>query len=218
MIKTLRWRTAQFFESLWWRNYLAKKDVNEYLKYKIIYWNKVLDSISSKVELKPNDYILDAGCGPAGIFIALKDHKVMAFDPLLEKYHETLPHFKFEMYPTVKFKTETLESFKNEDQFDVVFCMNAINHVSELDKAFLTLYQCTKPGGKIVVSIDAHNRQFFKHLFRLQPADILHPHQHDLEDYKGMLTKLNCDIILTSLVKKEFLFNHYILVAEKGVK
>ncbi|RZK46975.1 MAG: class I SAM-dependent methyltransferase [Pedobacter sp.] len=215
MIKTLRWRTAQFFESLWWKNYLAKKDVKDYLKYKILYWEKVLQRISSAVKLKQTDYILDAGCGPAGIFIALKDHKVMAFDPLLDKYNETLAHFKFEMYPHVKFKTETLESFKVDDQFDVIFCMNAINHVSELDKAFLTLYQHTKPGGKIVVSIDAHNRQFFKHLFRLQPADILHPHQYDLKEYKEMLTSLNCEIILTSLIKEEFLFNHYILVAEK---
>jgi len=215
MIKTLRWRTAQFFETLWWKNYLAKKDVNEYLKYKIIYWNKVLESISSKVKLNQNDYILDAGCGPAGIFIALKDQKVVAFDPLLDTYNQTLEHFKFEMYPSVKFKTDTLESFKSEDQFDIVFCMNAINHVSELEKSFLTLSQLTKPGGIIVVSIDAHNRKFFKHLFRLQPADILHPHQYDLEEYKKMLTSLNCEIILTSLIKKEYLFNHYILVAEK---
>nr|MBP8067504.1 methyltransferase domain-containing protein [Pedobacter sp.] len=151
----------------------------------------------------------------AGIFIALKDHEVTAFDPLLDTYNKTLQHFKFEMYPTVKFKTDTLESFKSKEQFDTVFCMNAINHVSELDKAFLTLYQLTKPGGKIVVSIDAHNRQFFKHLFRLQPADILHPHQYDLKEYEEMLTSLNCEILLTSLIKKEFLFNHYILVAEK---
>ena len=215
MIKTLRWRTAQFFESLWWRNYLAKKDVTEYLRLKVLYWNKVLESIASSVKLNPNDKILDAGCGPAGIFIALKEHHVTAFDPLLDTYNQTLQHFKFEMYPAVKFKTDTLESFKSEDQFDVVFCMNAINHVSELDKAFLTLYQLTKPGGKIVVSIDAHNRKFFKQLFRLQPADILHPHQYDLEEYKEMLTSLNCEILLTSLIKEEFLFNHYILVAEK---
>lgn len=216
MIKTLRWRTAQFFETLWWKNYLAKKDVTEYLKYKTLYWHKVLDSIYSEVKPNQNDYILDAGCGPAGIFIALKDnHKVMAFDPLLEKYNQNLKHFKFNMYPTVKFKTDTLESFRTDDQFDIVFCMNAINHVSELDKAFLTLHQLTKTGGKIVVSIDAHNKPFFKHLFRLQPADILHPHQYDLEEYKGMLTSLNCNVTLSVLVKEEFLFNHYILVAEK---
>ena len=215
MIKTLRWRTAQFFESLWWRNYLAKKDVTEYLRLKVMYWDKVLKSISLSVKLNHNDKILDAGCGPAGIFIALKDCEVTAFDPLLDTYNQTLQHFKFEMYPDVKFKTDTLESFKSKDQFDVVFCMNAINHVSELDKAFLTLYQHTKPGGKIVVSIDAHNRKFFKKLFRLQPADILHPHQYDLAEYKEMLTSLNCEILLTSLIKEEFLFNHYILVAEK---
>lgn len=215
MIKTLRWRTAQFFEALWWRNYLAKKEVTPYLDAKIVYWNKILGTVGSKIELKVSDHILDAGCGPAGIFIALPAHKVTAFDPLLDNYHQTLPHFKFEMYPSVKFKTDTLESFKSEEQFDVVFCMNAINHVSELDKAFLTLYEHTKPGGKIIVSIDAHNHKFYKHLFRLQPADILHPHQYDLTEYSEMLRFLGCDIIQTALVKKEYLFNHYILVAEK---
>lgn len=216
MIKTLRWRTAQFFEKLWWKNYLAKKDVKEYLRLKVIYWNKVLDSIHPKFEFKATDHILDAGCGPAGIFIALTAHKVSAFDPLLDTYNQTLPHFKFEMYPTVKFKTDTLESFQTDERFDYVFCMNAINHVSDLAESFVTLFRHTKPGGKIIVSIDAHNRQFFKHLFRLQPADILHPHQYDLPEYEEMLTSLGCNIIQTILIKKEFLFNHYILVAEKN--
>lgn len=215
MIKTLRWRTAQFFEALWWKNYLVKKDVAAYLSYKVNYWNKILATIATEVAIKPHDRILDAGCGPAGIFIALSDYKVSAFDPLLDTYAKELPHFKFEMYPYVKFKTDTLESFESEEQFDVVFCMNAINHVSELDKAFLTLYKHTKQGGRIVVSIDAHNHKFYKHLFRLQPADILHPHQYDLPEYSEMLRSLGCEISQTALVKKEYLFNHYILVAKK---
>jgi 2-polyprenyl-3-methyl-5-hydroxy-6-metoxy-1,4-benzoquinol methylase len=216
MKKTLRWRVAQSFEARWWKNYLRRKDVSTYLIWKKGYWDNVLSLISLNLNLQPGQQILDAGCGPAGIFLSLADYKVTACDPLLDTYHNTLPHFKREMYPGVAFVTEALENFNSALLFDVIFCMNAINHVSQLDKAFLKLYNCTKAGGRIVVSIDAHNRQFFKRLFRLQPADILHPHQYDLPEYEEMLTSLGCTILQTELVKKEFFFNHYILVAQKN--
>ncbi len=189
--------------------------MSSYLKSKKSYWDSILVLINKTLDLKPGQVVLDAGCGPAGIFISLADYKVIAFDPLLDTYHQTLPHFKKEMYPDVTFFTDTLESFKSPIMFDVIFCMNAINHVSQLDEAFLKLYNQAKQGSRIVVSIDAHNRQFFKHLFRMQPADILHPHQYDLPEYEAMLTTLGCTILQTELVKQEFLFNHYILVAKR---
>lgn len=215
MVKTLRWRVAQLFEARWWKKYLAHKDVATYLQWKKSYWHNVLSRIGGSLGMQPGQSVIDAGCGPAGIFIVLDEYKVTAVDPLLDTYSATLPHFKPEMYPFASFHTQTLEAFTCSEQADVVFCMNAINHVSQLDEAFLTLYKCTKPGGKIVVSIDAHNHQFFKHIFRMQPADILHPHQYDLAEYEHMLTRLGCTILQTELIKKEFLFNHYILVAGK---
>ncbi len=216
MKKSIRWRVAQFFEARWWKNYLADKDVTDYLVNKKKYWDRVLGSLNGSVNLQPGETVLDAGCGPAGIYINLTDHQVTAFDPLVDTYEATLPHFKRAMYPHVKFYTETLENFKGDEKFDVVFCMNAINHVSQLREAFVTLYQNTKPGGRIIVSIDTHNHQFFKHLFRLQPADILHPHQYDLAEYEEMLTSQGCTIIHRELVKKEFLFDHNIVVAVKN--
>jgi 2-polyprenyl-3-methyl-5-hydroxy-6-metoxy-1,4-benzoquinol methylase len=216
MRKTLRWRVAQAFEARWWKKYLAHKDVTTYLTWKKGYWDKILKLIEKSVNIQHVKQILDAGCGPAGIFIAFPDKQVTAFDPLLDDYEQTLPHFKREMYPNVKFLTETLENFKSDDQFDVVFCMNAINHVSQLEDSFLTLYNNCKSGGRIVVSIDAHNYGFFKTLFKAQPADILHPHQYDLAEYEKMVTSPGCTIIQTELIKKEFFFNHYILVALKN--
>jgi 2-polyprenyl-3-methyl-5-hydroxy-6-metoxy-1,4-benzoquinol methylase len=216
MKKSLRWRVAQYFEARWWNKYLAQKDVKTYLVWKKGYWQSVIDKISDSLDMQPGQYVLDAGCGPAGIFISLPAYKVTAFDPLLDTYEKNLPHFNKEMYPDVDFHTASLETFQCEQLFDVVFCMNAINHVSQLDEAFLTLYNNTKKGGKIVVSIDAHNHSFFKFIFRLQPADILHPHQYDLAEYENMLTSLNCTMLQTELIKKEFLFNHYILVAQKS--
>ncbi len=215
MKKTLRWKVAQFFEARWWKNYLAKKDVTTYLEWKRNYWMEVLQRIGATVNLEPGQRVLDAGCGPAGIFIALPDYQVTAFDPLLQTYEDTLPHFKRKMYPYTEFYADTLESFRTMHLFDAVFCMNAINHVSDLQRAFQSLGRYTKPGGRVIVSIDAHNYGLLKHLFRAQPADILHPHQYDLDEYRRMLTDGGFTIIQTELIKKEFLFNHYILVGLK---
>jgi SAM-dependent methyltransferase len=216
MKKSLRWRVAQYFESHWWSRYLKKKDVKTYLAWKKEYWRDLLDKLSPSIAVSPDQYMLDAGCGPAGIFIYLPGDHITAFDPLLDTYEQNLPHFKRSMYPNITFYNAPLEEFQTEQKFDLVFCMNAINHVSQIDEAFVTLYNATKKGGKLVVSIDAHNHRFYKFISRLQQSDILHPHQYDLNEYKQMLTKLDCTILQTSLQKKEFLFNHYVLVAQKN--
>ena len=80
---TWKWKLAQTLEYKWWQNYLKKKDTNEYLQWKIHYWQDVLLQISKYVDIPNSKTILDAGCGPAGIFIALKGNTVDAIDPLL---------------------------------------------------------------------------------------------------------------------------------------
>jgi 2-polyprenyl-6-hydroxyphenyl methylase/3-demethylubiquinone-9 3-methyltransferase len=216
MIKTLRWRTAQFFEARWWKKYLADKDVDTYLHNKKLYWNGILQRITPALKLEAAHSILDAGCGPAGIFIVLPDYYVTAVDPLLNTYEETLPHFRQSMYPYVSFHNQPLETFTSSGSYDIVFCLNAINHVSQLQHAFSILYEAATTGGRLVVSIDAHNYKIFKYIFRFQPADILHPHQYDLVEYMKMLTSMGCTILQTECIKKGFFFNHYIIVATKN--
>lgn len=72
-----------------------------------------------------------------------------------------------------------------------------------------------KPGGTLVVSIDAHNYSGFKKLFRLIPGDILHPHQFDLKEYQNMLASRGVEIEKSVLYKKEFFFSYYILVGRR---
>jgi Methylase involved in ubiquinone/menaquinone biosynthesis len=207
---------AQYFEIRWWKRYLKDKDVDTYLVNKKKYWHRLLHQMSDTVQPVEGMKILDAGCGPAGVFIVFDKYEVKAIDPLLDQYREGLAHFTPAMYPNVKFEAIALEHFNEHEQYDLVFCINAINHVSDLDEAFLRLYNSAKKGSKLIVSIDAHNHGFFKHLFRLQPGDILHPHQYDLPEYEQMLTKLNCSILQTLLVKREFFFSHYMIVAQKN--
>lgn len=208
----LRWKIAQAFEIRWWKNYLKKKDKGEYLAWKKSYWTTFLKDCALEV---PNGATcLDAGCGPAGIFTILEQQKVDAIDPLLDSYQQNLPHFNPKDYPWIQFINAPLESFKPSTPYDIVFCLNAINHVSDLDACWEALFAATKKGGLLVVSIDAHNHSFFKKLFRAIPGDILHPHQYDLKEYQEMLTKRGGTIIKIVHKDKAFFFDYYVLVVK----
>ncbi len=208
----LRWKIAQAAEIRWWKAYLHKKDTADYSAWKRAYWQQLLTELQEQPLAGAR--CLDAGCGPAGIFMALDAQEVHAVDPLLEQYAQ-LPHFAPAHYPWTTFHTQPLEQFQTDQPFDWVFCLNAINHVSDLEQCWQRLYEATATGGRLAVSIDAHNHAFFKHLFRLLPGDILHPHQYDLAEYEAQ-GKAHGGRLLQALHKdKAFFFDYYVLVFEK---
>lgn len=210
---SIRWKIAQAAEIRWWQNYLNNKSETDYLSWKKNYWTAFLEQLNLSFSKK--EQILDAGCGPAGIFMVLDKHEVKAIDPLLDSYDEKLNHFKPENYPSVSFVSQSIESFSFQKKYDKVFCLNAINHVADLELCLDKIVEATRVGGDVVMSIDAHNYGFFKGLFRLLPGDILHPHQYDLADYQKMLTDRGIRIEQTILYKKEFFFDYYVLVGKR---
>ena len=163
---TFRWKIAQAAEIRWWQSYLKNKPTTDYAVWKTKYWQDLLAEIGLATALTEGSKILDAGCGPAGIFMIFKNHAVDALDPLLDDYATKLSHFKRENYPNVQFFSQPLESFSDKKAvYDTVFCLNAINHVADLQQAFDVLVDATKSGGTLVVSIDAHNYSFLKTIF-----------------------------------------------------
>lgn len=212
----LKWRIAQFTELKWWQSYLNKKDKQTYYDWKKLYWQNLLQQLPVDFRNTDKLSILDAGCGPAGVFITLNNHNVTAFDPLLNKYKQKLTNFDTSDFRWVHFETATLENFSSNQQFDVVFCMNAINHVADIETSYNSLVNHLKKGGLLVVTIDAHNHAFYKKLFRALPGDILHPHQYDLKEYQQFMDERGLKVEGEYLIKKEYLFNHYMLWAYKN--
>ncbi|MFN8286608.1 MAG: class I SAM-dependent methyltransferase [Chitinophagales bacterium] len=208
---SFRWKIAQWFELRWWQNYLAGKNPAQYRQWKTEWWQK---NVLQHVRVNAADTIADLGCGPAGIFMALPNNPITAVDPLLNNYIAN-QFLKPTDFPNVQFVNQRLEDFNAPEKFDLVFCLNCINHVTDIEKCFDVLLNCCKPGGRVIVSIDAHNHSFFKHLFRLIPGDILHPHQYNLNEYRTFLEKRNLSITAQHTIKEEFFFNHILLIAEK---
>ena len=79
---TFRWKIAQAAEIRWWQNYLKNKSTTEYADWKTQYWENLLEEtgltfLNESDKENPNKVenlrILDAGCGPAGIFMIFKN-------------------------------------------------------------------------------------------------------------------------------------------------
>jgi 2-polyprenyl-6-hydroxyphenyl methylase/3-demethylubiquinone-9 3-methyltransferase len=213
-MKSWRWRLAQFLEIRWWKRYLSDKNPEEYIRWKTAYWEQLLKELSPELTIYPGQRVLDAGCGPAGVFLALKQNQVVAIDPLLEAYGK-LPHFRQNDYPYTTFIQSDIEQFESKEPFDIIFCLNAINHVADIQKAYDVLCGLLKPGGVLVISIDAHNYGMLKHLFRALPGDALHPHQYDLHEYDRFLASRGLVIHKTLMKDEGLIFNYYVQVASR---
>ncbi len=182
-----RWSLAQWLEERWWKRYLRSRDPEAYMVWKRNYWLKLLADQWSVLGLDDPQFILDAGCGPAGINMALDGHRVVAIDPLLDRYRSGLSHFNQLQVEGVEYRCTGLENFEYGERFDGICCLNVINHVDDLNAALDSLWVNLKPRGWLLLGIDAHKSGLLKALFRAVPGDALHPHQHSAAEYRAML-------------------------------
>lgn len=195
---------------------MKNQSKEEYLGWKTEYWNRFISDYHPEASQKHNLNILDAGCGPAGIFSVLDKHRVMAIDPLMNKYREEIGQFKESDYPWTQFACSDMESFSHSETFDIIFSINAINHVHNLEGALQNLKSLLSPSGTLVLTTDCHNTKLLKPLFRAIPGDALHPHQHNRADYEELIKQVGFNIVKAERIKKAPIFDYYLFTAVKS--
>ena len=218
MVKTeskpsLRWRVAQFLERRWWQRYLRGKSPEEYLDDKKAYWRRTLAEL--EWETVAGRRVLDAGCGPAGVFIHVREaEKVTALDPLLDEYEADLAIFRRSDYPDVDFLTQPLEiPFGGAEPFAAIYCFNAINHVSDWDAALDALTRHATTGTRLLLTSDVHRSKILLPIFQALPGDVLHPQQHGPEAYRAALKGRGWRIEREVVLRREAIFEYTAWVA-----
>ena len=204
----LRWRLAQYLEGRWWQRYLRSKEPTTYVAEKRAYWHRTLQQLGW--ELVPGRKVLDAGCGPAGVFIIAEQiEQVTALDPLLLTYEQTLPIFSQAAYPNVKFHAQPLETtLPNAPTFAAIYCFNAINHVANWELAMDQLTSYAKPGTGMILTSDVHRHAVLLPIFKALPGDALHPQQHAADDYREALEARGWVIDKKVELRREFIFSY----------
>lgn len=205
-LRRLRWRLAQFLEFRWWKGYLRGKSPTDYICDKQAYWRRLLTQLDWQID--EGARVLDAGCGPAGVFIYLADlQQITAIDPLLDRY-ERLAIFDRSDYPRVDFGTTTLEAFCTDQPFDVIYCFNAINHVRDWEGSLDRLTAAARPGTRLLLTSDVHRHRWLLPIFRLLPGDALHPQQHRSENYRKALRARGWCIDTEHTLRTERIFEY----------
>ena len=208
-----RWRLAQFLELRWWQWYLRKKDPQQYAAWKERYWLNFLKSCV--VDTPVGLHVLDAGCGPAGIFTVLQGCEVDGVDPLLDAYTARLSVFDPGKYPWVQFKTQKIEDLDKKGAYDLIFCLNAINHVEQFDLAMDRLTAALKPGARIVLSVDGHRYKWLEKIFQWLPGDALHPVQLHRDNYHQAFNSRGISLETPRLLKRTLIFDYWVYIGRK---
>lgn len=192
---------------------MSEKTPEDYLEQKAAYWQRVMKELG--IAVPPGSTVLDAGCGPAGIFMVLDGAAVTAVDPLLERY-QALPHFQPAQYTGVAFRQMALEDLEEGAMYDYVFCLNVINHVADMQLALLRLRQALKPDGTCWLSVDAHRYPILQPVFAAIPGDVLHPHQYTLTQYETEVERAGFSILRKQLLKPGGLFNYWVFELKRA--
>jgi len=143
-----RWHFAQREENNFWKRAGV---LNGELRRVIARYGPIIAEISQNLD--PNSNILDVGCGPtcAGqIFsVGVKTY----LDPLMESYLRNYP----EKLPVGKKICGTAESVPEQDErFDVVICVNALDHMINPSKSLFEMCRVLKKDGIFVLGIFLH--------------------------------------------------------------
>jgi SAM-dependent methyltransferase len=146
--------------------------------------------------------------------MVLNGNDVVAVDPLLPSY-EKMGLLAPSSFENVRFEAANIEELEHMARFDVVFCINAINHVQDLNKSLHTLSQAAKPSATLVITTDCHRFHFYRLLFRLIPLDILHPHQFSELEYIAAIEKHQIRVVRKVQLKHNHFFKYMAFVCEK---
>ena len=167
------------------------------------YWRqyRCLDDINKICEFNDHTKVLDVGCGISTV-LHFVPGKRYGIDPLAEKYK------KVYQYPAgVEIQEGFGEDIPFEDEyFDVIFCSNAIDHMSDPIRSMQEIYRVLAPSGKFVFTVEVFSHKVERNL--------AHPHTLTKEDvYKLLEGRFNI------IFEKESVWvgvSHYVHGSRRG--
>ncbi len=173
-----RWLEAQNLEAVT----ESADDIREWVRVRTDTWARLVHYLDQRSLVKKRRRILDVGGKATTIFLALPGSHRYAVDPVYGHLFEQHPFLgDLEQYRGVTFVALPVEELV-EEPFDLIFCINALDHVSEVDVVASRLKQLLAPGGVFVLIVDCYADKAVRDLVRWFDVDVPHPHHFVVED------------------------------------
>lgn len=173
-----RWLEAQELEAA----EESTGDIREWVRVRTKTWTQLLDSLDAQGLLKKKDRVLDVGGKATTIFLALSGGHRYAVDPVYKDLLEQHPFLReLEQYQGVAFVALPVEEL-DEEPFDLIFCINMLDHVRDYELVASKLVQLLSPGGVLVLIVDCYADKVVRDVIRWFDVDVPHPHHFVIED------------------------------------
>jgi len=191
-------------------------------KYKKFFFEKIIfpESFTYRTILKylpeykkRGENVLDAGCGEGNIsfYLANKNKKVTAIDisqkTILECKEKAQ---KLQLIQSPVFKQGNIEKQKFNNKFDLIICVEVIEHVKKPILMLKNLQKHLKPGGLLFLTTPSKDAPLFKiGIIKKYDQEIGHLRRYTPQELKKILKSLKFQIVKTRETEgilKNFLF------------
>lgn len=145
-------------------------------------------------------FVLDAGCGGGdySFFIAreFKSARVVGYDVNDAQIRRNNVKTKKENLMNVEFFARDLISIADFERFDLIVCVDVLEHIEDDERCIRSLYQALKPGGKLYIHVPGLKQ--FRHLKKseeIEPEEAHVREGYSLRQMKELLTENSFNII-----------------------
>jgi len=111
----------------------------------------------------PNAQILDAGCdtGRDAIYLSAKypNSQIIGIDISSQAIDEAKSRLSRAKLPNVTFQTIDLLDIGFSEQFDIIYSIEVLEHISDVDRCLSNFYKALKSNGKLIIHVPCPNQK-----------------------------------------------------------
>ena len=174
-IDEIRWNDSQKNEKYFWESQFRIGNIDQFNRN--AYYQSVMEGVcpyirdflySHNLEDK---VLLDIGSGPEGILHKLEAKEKHALDPLMEEYENMGYDIHTNEVITNKGSSEEKISIYI-NKFDIVFCLNALDHFFNIDTSIKNIYSYLKDKGSLVLLTDLRTENQLDCFHKMPVSDV----------------------------------------------
>lgn len=116
-----------------------------------IYWLPRYHLFLKRLNYKNNDLILDAGCGEGivTIYLAKKKLEIVGIDDSFEQVKQAQLSYNKNIFSLSDINHLPFK----KDTFDLIFSLDVLEYVKDIEKVFVEFHRLLKPKGKLIISV-----------------------------------------------------------------
>ena len=183
----VRWSAAQAKEDSFWRRDGVYKPEMRRVTSRYL---PVIQELSAGLE--EDSKILDVGCGPTCVSRFFPVGSKTYLDPLMDTYREAYPEGLIPAGERIRAPAERIP--KENESYDVVICVNALDHMCDPPQALREMRRVLKSDGTFVLGVFLHPRptallrRFVERRLPIFREDA-HPHSYTLGSIRSLLSE-----------------------------